>query len=323
MDTNTHPATLAEAVRAYADPAVANAAMAAMRWPEGIVCPRCGGREHYAIKTRHAWQCKACKRQFTVKVGSIMEDSPIAVGDWLVAMWLMVNARNGISSYEIARSVGVTQKSAWFMAHRIRHAMMAGSLDKLDGEVEIDQTFIGPDKRKMNAESRERFEAIPAGRERVIVQTVVERGGDVRSRVIRDTSRSTIHDGIRAVVEPGAKLYTDEHASYDRLDGYERESVNHGEGQYRDGEAYTNTVEGTFNLFKRCVRGTWVAISPTHAGRYLAEQDTRYNVRKLKDGQRAAIVGGMVGGRRMTYAKLTARRGGRGPQKGYDWRRGY
>lgn len=316
------PNTLMEAIAHFADPDRALFAFVALRWPTGVWCPRCGMPDPSFISTRRIWKCKSCRRQFSAKVGTVMEDSPLGLDKWMTGIWLVANAKNGISSHEIGRALGITQKSAWFMAHRIRHALMMGSFDKLDGEVEVDQTFIGPDKRKMNEDARERFERLPEGTERTVVQSAVERGGDARSRVIADTSRRAIHGAVRDAVEPGSQIYTDEHVSFDRLDGYERATVNHGEGQYRNGDAYTNTVEGYFNLFKRCVKGTWISVSPWHTNRYLADQDFRWNERKADDGRRFRMATRTVTGRRMTYARLTSARVGRGPVKGYDWRAG-
>lgn len=319
------PKTLIEAVAHYSDPDVAHATMTGFRWPDGVTCPRCGSGEHYFVKTRRVWQCKSCKRQFSVKLGTIMEDSPLGIDKWLTAMWLVANAKNGISSHEIGRALGITQKSAWFMAHRIRHAMKARTLEKLAGTVEVDETYIGAKADRMNKAARRRWEARkeaePGTAGKTAVYTAVERDGRAIARRIPDASRRTLHDAIAKTVEPGATIYTDENASYDRLAGYNHAAVNHSAGEYVRGDVHTGHADNYHSLFKRCVRGTWVNISPQHTNRYLVEQDFRYNERKGNDGERADKVAGRVGGKRLTYRQLTARRVGRGPAKGYDWRK--
>lgn len=202
------PSTLIEAITHFSDPDRALFAFVALRWPTGVWCPRCGMNEVTFMKSRRIWKCNACRRQFSAKVGTVMEDSALGLDKWMTGIWLVANAKNGISSHEIGRALGITQKSAWFMAHRIRHALMAGSVEKLNGEVELDETFIGPTMKKMNAEARARFEAIPEHEQRIVAVAAVERGGDAKTRVVRDRSRSTLHDAVRAAVEPGANTGT-------------------------------------------------------------------------------------------------------------------
>src|SRR5690349_21308187 len=150
------PNTMVEAVRFFSDPDTTIAYVAKLRWPEGPICPRCEGREHSYLKTRRLWKCKSCKRQFSVKVGTIFEDSAIPLDKWMVAIWLIANSKNGISSHELGRALGITQKSAWFVNHRIRLAMQAGSFEPIDGHVEVDETFIGGKARNMHLHVRAR-----------------------------------------------------------------------------------------------------------------------------------------------------------------------
>ena len=315
------PRTLIEAITFYSDPDRALEFMVAMRWPEGITCPRCNGADPYFLKSRRIWKCRECRRQFSIKVGTIMEDSPLSLGKWLSAMWLVANAKNSISSYELHRSLGITQKSAWFVLHRIREAMDGGSLEKLDGEVEVDETFIGANAAKMNHKARIRNKAKrPGTRGKIVAVAAVQRNGRTKSGTVRNTSRYELHAAVRESVESGATVYTDENASYDKLDEYTQLTVNHGKGEYVNGTTHTQNVENYFSLFKRCVKGTWVNVSPEHTDRYLAEQDFRYSERKKDDSTRARNVAGGVAGKRVTYRQLTQKRAGRGPAKGYDWR---
>jgi transposase-like protein len=193
--------------------------VARLRWPDGPTCPRCEGTQHSYLTTRRVWKCKACKKQFSVKVGTIFEDSPLGLDKWLPAVWLAANSKNGISSHELGRALGVTQKSAWFMLHRIRLAMQTGSFRKLSGTVEVDETFIGGKARNMHASARRR--KIKGGRGtvgKVTVLGIIERDGEVRAELIPDTTRGTLKRRVSKHVETGATVYTDALASYSGLD---------------------------------------------------------------------------------------------------------
>ncbi len=186
------PNTLLEAVRYFADLNVATEFVAKMRWPDGPVCPSCGGVEYSYLTTRRLWKCKACKKQYSVKVGTIFEDSALGLDKWLPAVWLIANSKNGISSHELGRALGTTQKSAWFMLHRIRLAMQSGSFDMLSGTVEVDETFIGGKARNMHkADRRRKFGAAMKGMNPATGKTpvlgMIERDGKVRARVVDDT----------------------------------------------------------------------------------------------------------------------------------------
>src|SRR6266536_2034284 len=190
--TSKLPTNLLEAIRYFSDLDVCTQFVARLRWPDGPVCPRCGSTEHSYLSTRRLWKCKSCKRQFSVKVGSIFEDSPLGLDKWLAAMWMIANSKNGVSSHEMARSLGITQKSAWFLLHRIRLAMQTGTLQKLDGEIEVDETFIGGKARNMHKDVRARKITGTGGKDKAIVAGVLQRGGKVRATVTADTSRATL-----------------------------------------------------------------------------------------------------------------------------------
>lgn len=208
---NNFPKTLQEAIKFFSDLDTCNTFMAQLRWPDGVTCPHCQGKAVSYLSTRRKWKCmnKACHKQFSVKVGTIMEDSPIGLDKWLAAIWLIANAKNGISSYEIHRALGITQKSAWFLLHRIRLAMQTGTFEKLSGQVEVDETYIGGKARNMHKSKREAMIKGRGSVGKVAVMGLLERQGEVRTRVIKDADRETLHKGVRNFVESGAELFTD------------------------------------------------------------------------------------------------------------------
>ncbi len=305
MDTESRPPrTLLEAIRYFSDPDRCLAFMVSLRWPDGIRCPRCDSESHTFLTTRRLWKCKGCQKQFSVKVGTIMEDSPIGLDKWLTAIWLIANAKNGISSYEIHRSIGVTQKTAWFLLHRIRLAMQTGTFQKLAGQVEVDETFIGGKARNMHASKRaEKIKGRgPTGK--VVVMGLLKRHGEVRTRVVDDRGRETLHGGIHEHVEAGSEVFTDALASYTGLDPeYVHRVIDHAE-KYVDGVVHTNGIENFWSLLKRCIHGTYVSVEPFHLFRYLDEEAFRFNTRKDTDGTRFTDVVRSVAGKRLTYAGL-------------------
>src|SRR5437868_9412135 len=252
MDEKRLPKTLVDAIRYFADLDVCTEFVAGLRWTNGPVCPRCEGTEHSYLTTRRLWKCKACKRQFSVKVGTIFEDSPLGLDKWLPAIWLAANSKNGISSHELARALGITQKSAWFMLHRIRLAMRDRSFSMLSGEVEVDETYIGGKARFMHKGQRE--ETTGRGRSRIQKVAVVgmgERGGKIRAHVVDDVKRKTLHSYIRDNISPGSTLYTDELSSYTGLGkDFHHLTINHAV-QYVDGNVHTNVMENFWSLLKR------------------------------------------------------------------------
>jgi len=305
MENNTHPQTLLEAIRHFSDLDTCLKFVAELRWPHGPECPDCHGQEVSFLSTRRLWKCKACKRQFSVKVGTIFEDSPLKLDKWLAAIWLIANAKNGISSYEIHRALGVTQKSAWFMLHRIRLAMQTGTFLKLDGEVESDETFIGGKSKFMHASKRaERIH----GRGTVgktIVQGFLERGGKVVTHVVPDQKKGTLQGNVRKHVMPGAFVFTDTLRSYMGLSPqYVHGMVDHSSGEYVRDRVHTNGMENFWSLVKRCLKGTYVAVAPWHLFRYLDEEAFRFNERHGKDWNRFVSVLGSIVGKRLTYKAL-------------------
>ena len=304
------PKTLQEAIKFFADADTCVTFMAQLRWPEGVTCPDCNGKAVSYLTTRRMWKCmnKACHKQFSVKRGTIMEDSAIGLDKWLAAIWLIANAKNGVSSYEIHRALGVTQKSAWFLLHRIRLAMQTGTFEKMSGTVEADETFIGGLSRNMHKHARERKITGPGGCGKAIVFGLIERntgGSKVRTKVIFDRSRETLHGEIRKHVEAGSEVFTDAHRSYGGLNPeYVHQFVDHAE-RYVDGNVHTNSMENFWTLLKRGIKGTYVSVEPFHLFRYLDEQAFRFNERKGKDADRFVQVVKQVTGKRLTYEELT------------------
>jgi transposase-like protein len=300
------PRTLVEAIRYFADPDVCVEFVAKLRWPDGPVCPRCEGTEYSYLKTRRLWKCKSCKKQYSVKLGTIFEDSAIGLDKWLAAVWLIANSKNGISSHELARSLGVSQKSGWFMLHRIRLAMQAGSFDNLDGELEVDESFIGGKARNMHPHIRKQKITSRGMGGKTTVAGVLQRGGTVRAHVIKNTKRETLEAHVREHVAEGSTVYTDQLGSYKDLRGlgYEHQTIDHAE-KYVDGRIHTNGLENFWSLLKRGLNGTYISVQPFHLFRYLDERSFTYNERHLDDFGRFTAVLQAAVGRRLTWAQLT------------------
>jgi transposase-like protein len=309
------PKTLQAAIQHFSDEQVCIDTIAALRWPEGVVCPACGHQEHYYLKTQKRWKCKDCNRQFSVKLGTIFEDSPLGLDKWLLAMWMIANCKNGVSSYEIHRAIGVTQKSAWFMLHRIRLAMQNGSLMKLGGSgspVQVDETFIGGKARNMHKSKRARMDKMSFGNKTIVAGFLD--GGTVKTQVVANRSVTTLHAAVKEHVQPGANLHTDDFYGYWGLyKEFTHEIVNHAE-TYVNGKIHTNGIENFWALLKRGLSGTYVAVEPFHLFRYLDEQSFRYNNRGNKDkpvndGERFEMLLSQIAGKRLTYSALTGKVG--------------
>jgi transposase-like protein len=306
METNT-PETLMEAVAYFSQADTAHNFMVELRWPNGVSCPRCQSTRVCAIATRKTWECKDCtaKKQFSVKTGTIFEESPLPMAKWLATIWLIANAKNGISSYEVSRAIGVSQKSAWFMLHRVRTAMRTGSFDKLKGDVEVDETFIGGKARNMHPERRKRLGKGTGGIGKTVVMGFLERGGNVRAFPVRAQSRATIDPTVREHVEPGSHVFTDELSSYDQLKSeYVHDVIRHAES-YVNGQIHTNGIENFWSCLKRTLKGTYVSVDPAHLFRYLDEQVNRFNNRKMTDSERFVTILRAVTGKRLTWNELT------------------
>jgi transposase-like protein len=305
---SNEPRTLTEAIKRFADPDVSLATMVELRWPAGVHCPTCGRTDVRFIPTRRLWECKEKhpKRQFSAKVGTIFEDSPLGLDKWFAAIWMVANCKNGISSYEMGRALGVTQKTAWFMDHRIRLAMKTGTFMKMSGDVEADESFIGGLSKNMHKNKRAKITGT-GGAGKTAVLGILHRKdkpkgkSKVKAQVIPNAGADTLHPLIRTTVEPGSRLFTDGWASYRGLSGdYKHEVVDHAV-EYVRGHVHTNGIENFWSLLKRTIKGTYVSVEPFHLGRYLDEQAFRFNEREANDGARFRTVLSSVSGKRLTY----------------------
>jgi transposase-like protein len=311
MKTRTDPKTLVEAINHFQDPKNALDFLIAVRWPNGVTCPTCGSQEVKFLASRQLWKCKArhTRQQFSVKVGTIMEDSPIGLDKWLPVMWMMVNCKNGISSYEVARAVGVTQKTAWFMLHRLRLATQTGTFEKMSGQVEVDETFIGGKSRNMHVDRRGDKVLARGWSGKAIVMGVLERNtrkqhSTVRTTILPNIHRDRMHFEVKQRVEKGSDLFTDALKSYQGLaEDYQHQVINHAVA-YAKGNVHTNSIENFWSLLKRGLKGTYVSVEPYHLFRYLDEQSFRFNTRKTDDADRFAMALSGIPGRRLTYQQL-------------------
>lgn len=314
------PKTLLDAIRYFTDYQNCHDTVSAMRWPDGrVICPRCQSDRITYMASVRRWKCyakhkadaagKVAPQQFSLKVGTIFEDSPIGLEKWLPALWLLTNCKNGISSYEVARALGVTQKTAWFMLSRLRHALKDESTDMMNGEVEADETYIGGRVTNMHADKRERFKGSRwAGK--VAVMGLLERTSPdgpsrVRTAIVKGTKRKELLGVIKQHVELGSELMTDalpSYASFNHL--YVHQFIDHMEA-YGRGAVHTNGLENFWSLVKRALKGTYISVEPFHLTKYLDEQSFRFNLRRHSDAER--FVTGLRGvlGKRMTWATLT------------------
>ena len=310
------PRTLQEAIIYFANPDNCIAYMVAHRWPNGVICPTCGRTDATFLKVQKKWQCKSvhAKRQFSAKVGTIFEDSPLGLEKWLPAVWIITAAKNGVSSCELARSLGVTQKTAWFMLHRIRLAMQSGSMMKMgnggSGEVEADETFIGGKARNMHLSVRQGRITGTGGKDKVAVMGILERGGEVRTIIVPNRKKAHLQAEVKKHVEAGAALYTDALMSYKGLGAdYAHAVVDHAV-EYVNGRVHTNGLENFWSLLKRGIAGTYVSVEPFHLFRYLDEQTFRYNNRlNMNDADRFSMALSNATGKRLTYAEVTGKVG--------------
>lgn len=310
MANKTTPKTLQQAIIYFSNPDNCLEYLTARRWPDGVVCPTCGRDDVSFLAKQKKWQCKSAhkQRQFSVKVGTIFEDSPLGLDKWLTAVWMITSCKNGVSSYEVHRAIGVTQKTAWFMVHRIRLAMQSGSFAKqLGGHVEVDETYIGGLARNMHRSVRERRIGGRGGMGKVAVMGLLERHGEVRTKVISNPTQEIMQPHIREHVEAGASVYTDSHGGYAALNTqYVHNVINHAE-KYVDGQIHTNGIENFWSLLKRTISGTYVCVEPFHLFRYLDEQSFRFNGRKGTDSDRFQRVMEQITGKRLTYDELTGK----------------
>lgn len=307
------PKTLLEAVNYFSNDAICVEFLANLRWEDGKpVCPKCGSKNVCSLTTRPAYRCreKGCTKTFSLKTGSVMEDSPLPITKWVPALWFVINHKNGVSSCEIARALGITQKAAWHMGHRIREAVSNGSFTKLSGTVEIDETFVGGKEQfKHGYKNRRSVDRVGGGTGgKTTVLGMIERGGEFRGKVVENRRRRHLEPEVLANIEEGATVYTDSLMSYYKLkDVYTHEWVDHSKGQYGNGAVHTNTAENFWSCFKRSIKGTYIQIATFHTDRYLDEQAFRYNNRKLDDAGRFMKAASQIFGKKLTYAELTGK----------------
>jgi transposase-like protein len=304
------PTTLTDAIRYFADADVALAFVVELRWPEGVICHRCHVDHPSFLKTRRIWKCRSCRRQFSVKVGTIFEDSPLGLDKWLPALWMLANSKNGISSYEVARALGVTQKTAWFMLGRIRLAMQSGGFT-VEGNVEVDESFLGGKAHFMHQDKRKRMITGPGVKDKVAVLGILERPRNknvvsrIRTTVVKSRKRKALQKEVRETVKPGSHVYTDAFQSYTGLEQDDIHRVIDHAYEYVRGEVHTNGLESFWSGLKRTIKGTYISVDPFHVFRYLDEQTFRFNNRLGADGERFTDVLARIIGKRLTYRGLT------------------
>jgi transposase-like protein len=320
-----NPKTLQEAIQIFSEYENCRRFMAFLRWPDGnVTCPRCGSGNVGYLERARLYVCYAGthrRQKFSLKVGTVFEDSPIPLEKWLPAFWMLANDKNGISSWELHRALGVTQKTAWFMLHRIRVALKSGGFGQRykfggvnAGPVEVDETFVGPQKRFMHKNRQLRYEQEGGIKSKVVVQGLLDRDlRQVRVNILPNVKRETLQNAIFAQVKHGSKIYTDTATQYDS--GLQRrfvhEMVNKVES-YVNGQVHVNGIENFWSLFKRTLRGTYVAVEPFHLGRYADEQVFRFNNRATKDNplddsDRFMYALSKIVGKRLTYSELTGK----------------
>jgi hypothetical protein len=317
------PNTLQEAIQYFADFENCRQFMISVRWPDGIVrCPKCNSDKVTYLAKARLYKCYGDhpKQKFSLKVGTVFEDSPIPLEKWLPAFWLTVNCKNGISSWEIHRDLGVTQKTAWFMLHRIRLGMRSqlyGNNTKLGGDdggpVEVDETFVGGKLANMHKDKKVRYHKRGGASGKAVVMGLLDRElRQVRAKVIPDVKRETLQDEVLREVKHGSAVYTDEAVGYDNLHyRFVHDVVNKVEGYVR-GQVHVNGVENFWSLLKRSLKGTYVAVEPYHLQAYVDEQVFRFNNRATKDnpltdGDRFMLALSQIVGKRLTYAELTGK----------------
>lgn len=317
----TEPQTLIESVRFFSDPAICRGILADRRWPNGAICPRCGGAAPWFKQAKGIWRCRVCRRDFSVKVGTIFEDSPKSLTKWFPAIWLVSSSKKSVSSPQLAKAIGVTQKTAWFMLHRIRLLMRDESRGKFSGQIEADETFVGGRSRNMHKDRRARLlegkargttgKAVVMG---VLERTSNKRASRVRAKVIKTNNRHALIAEIRRNVQMDGRstVYTDALRAYERpsrwtpRDNYTHEAIDHAIA-YVNGLIHTNGLENFWSLFKRTIVGTHHSVSPEHLDRYLDDATYRFNTRKLSDSDRFADTVSVAEGRRLTYRELTGK----------------
>jgi transposase-like protein len=315
MTNDKLPKTLQEAIQIFTDETKCIEFLAKVRWPKGQAkCPKCNAQRSSFMSTRKTFLCLECKKQFSVKQGTIFEDSAIPLHKWLAAFWLVSNAKNGISSHELGRALGITQKSAWHMGHRIRLALQNGSIETMGGEgetIEVDETYIGAKARNMHWDKRKaRFQGRTGGFGKQAVFGMLHRDKAGKSKVIARAIPANWRDDVRQIIKesalPGSTIYSDEHGTYSKLNsqGFVHDFVRHAE-TYVKGAVHTNGIENFWSLLKRCILGTHVSIEPFHTFRYLDEEAFRFNERFGNEQDRFMTALSGIVGKRLTFAEVT------------------
>ncbi len=298
------PKSLQEAILYYSSEAVCVEFLSQLFWgSEEKCCIKCGSTAVYGLRTRPIFKCRDCKKQFSLKSGTVMHNSPLPITKWVPALWMVVNCKNGISSCEMARALNVTQRTAWHMNHRIREAIAKGFGEKLSGSVEADSTYIGGAEKNRHASKRGL--QTKGGGGKTVVYGAVERGGKVQARVVDGLGKMDVENYILSSVAVGSELITDEYSGYGNMKhAYDHTSVNHSRGEYVKGNVHTNNIENYWSLVKRALKGTYIHVEPFHLDRYLDEQGFRYDNRKDTDSVRFIKAASMIFGKRLTYAEL-------------------
>lgn len=313
--------TLTEAIRHFSNDQTCIDTVAQMRWPDGVpVCPHCGvvenGRKHYWLKTQKRWKCYSCRQQFSVKVGTIFEDSALKLDVWLIGLWMLTNCKNGVSSYELARATGIAQKSAWFVLQRLRYTLQQTDPRPMGspGPVEVDECHFGPTPRTMHASRRAKLRIAENGNVlKTPIMGMIDRSTrEVRAMVVPNVKRETLQALILKHCGFATKIYTDQWVGYEGLDAtrFIHKTVNHTK-EFVRGEVSTQAIENFWSCLKRTLQGTYIAVEAYHLDLYLSEQIFRFNNRLGKhDGERFSKALSMINGKRLTWNRLTGKEGG-------------